>query len=417
MDITTITNIWKPIYGRLVQGIRQLTPEYADLKQLRNFIQLSPRTMTWPVVLSNGGGIAFTSDGGSTARASSNEPPEATDTWTYLTGRFEVGFNALNPDRQNAAVIEPQLRFQAADKLRSFQRAVAVGFYGNPSNILFLAEGTASNPSGTETKVRVKDLYGVTGLVPSTVRSYLTANKDYVNVHSGVTSTVRGGGKLLSIDETNLDLTLATSADIHAVVAAGDAIVLNNQILAGADDDLDLGINGLLHLTRATTVHNISSATQPDWVPTVDKSAYGAALSGVDLFSWFQDIENKSGMAPTFGYTTVGVIAEAGSGELDLRRYGSDDDTMRLGFTKVQAMGLTLKGRPYCPSGYLFLGSGLRKIAPDEDPKNVVQYGDKAGGFKEYDNQLGFYKDQVMRTQMALTSRAALGVVSGVTEA
>jgi hypothetical protein len=42
--------------------------------------------------------------------------------------------------------------------------------------------------------------------------------------------------------------------------------------------------------------------------------------------------------------------------------------------------------------------------------------GDRAGGFKQYQDRLGFYKDQVMRSQMAAVSRLGLGVVSGVTE-
>lgn len=421
MDITIINEIWRPVYGKLVRGLALLTPEWSRLKQLSNFSQLSPRAINWPVELVHGGGIAYTTDGGSTARAQSNEPVEATDTWRHMVGRFEVSFDAMegeNASRFTRQQIEKQVRYQAADKLRSFKRAVAINFYGHDTGHLFLAEGTASNPSGTQTKVRLKDLYGETGVTFDQIRRYLTVNKDYVNVHAGTASTVRGGGKLIAIDEANRDITLATASDISGAVTAGDAIVLNNQVQSGAADDQDLWMHGLLDLTRAASVHGIATANQPDWRAAVNETAHGN-LSGSDLYMWFEEIEQNSDHAPQWAYTTTAVIAAAGGPELDQRRYGADDDTMRLGFKKLNVMGVMAEGRPYTPSGFLFMGSNsaLRKLSPDEDVRDVIDMGDKAGSFKQYENQLGFYKDQVFRAQLTVVSRLGLGVASGVTEA
>ena len=423
MDITIINNIWKPVYGELVKGMQQLTPEWANLKQLRNFQQLSPRSINWPVELVQGGGIAFSSDGGSTARASSNEPPEATDSWTHLVGRFEVGFDALADEKLSSTAIEKQVSYQAADKLRSFQRAVAIGFYGYPDAILFHATGAnISNPSGTVTRFGIDSLYGDAGALASNlrIRDYLTIDKDYVNVHNAETTSLRNATPALvdAISEANDTIDVDSGTYFGASISANDAVVLANQILSGSADDLNLGLNGLLHLTRATTVHNISSATYPDWDATVDQSAYGSALGGADLYQWFEEIEQRSGMAPEWAYTTVRAIAAAGGAELDQRRYGSDDDTMRLGFKNLNVMGVQTQGRPYCPPGHLFIGSSaaVRKIAPDEDVRDVVEMGDRAGGFQQYQDRLGFYKDQVMRSQIAAVSRAGLGVVSGITE-
>lgn len=422
MDTTTITNIWRPLYGMLVRGIALLTPEWENLKRLSNFRQLSPRSMVWPVELINGGGVAFTSDGGSTARASSNSPVEATDTWRHIVTRFEVGYDALQAESDSkfsAAQIEKQLRYQAADKLRSFRRAIAINFYGHNTGHVFLAEGTASNPAGTTTRIRVKDLYGETGLaVPARIRDYITVNKDYISVHSGTTATVRGSGKVTAINESTNDIDIATAAAIHGDVVAGDAICLFNQVLSGSVDDQDLWLNGMMDLTRATTLHNIAVSAQPDWVAGVDVSSYGKVLNGVDAYKWFETIEQRSDHKVQWGYTTIGAIAAGGGTQLDQKRYGADADTLRLGFSKLVLMGVGLEGRPYVPSGYLFLGSNtaLRKMSPDEDPKNVVDSGDKAGSFKQYDNRLGFYKDQVFRAQLTAVSRLGLGVVSGVTE-
>jgi len=386
---------------------------------------LSPRSINWPIDIVFGGGIAHTSDGGSTARAASNEPVEASDSWKHMTARFEVGFDAFNAEgasKFQQQQIEKQIKFQAMDKLRSYRRAMAIGFYGHSTGIVFLAEGTASNPSGTNTKVRVNDLYGEAGLaVPSRIRDYITVNKDYVNVHSGTTTTVRGGGKVTAIDESNNDLTIATSSDISGSVADGDAIVLFNQVKSGAADDMDLWINGMLDITRATTLHGISSSSQPDWVAGVDESSFGSALSGQKLYEFFTDIEQRSDHPVEWVYTTTGVIAAAGGPELDQRRYGADTDTLVLGFKNLKTMGVDAKSRPFVPSGYAFLGSNsaLRKLSPDESdtPSNIVSSAEGGDGFQQYEDTLGFYKDTVFRSQLTAVSRLGLGVIDGITEA
>jgi hypothetical protein len=422
MDTTVINTVWRPVYGMLVRGLALLTPEWENLGALENFKKLSPRAIYWPIELTHGGGIAYTSDGGSTARASSNAPVEATDTWKHMVSRFEVGYDSM--DAENDAKfteqqIEKQVRWQAGDKLRSFRRAVAINYYGHNTGHVFLAEGTASNPSSTYTKVRVKDLYGETGLaVPARIRDYITVNKDYLNIHSGTTSTVRDGGLVSAIDESTNDITINTAADQSGTVTAGDAIVLFNQVLSGSVDDQDLWFNGMLDLTRATTLHGIATSAQPDWVPGVDESSYGSALNGTDSYKWFETISQRSDHPVKFGYTTIDAIATGGGTQLDQIRYSADADTMKLGFSKLVLMGVTLEGRPYVPAGYLFLGSpsALRKLSPDEAPKDVVDGGEKAGSFQQYTNRLGFYKDQVFRAQLTVVSRLGLGVVSGITE-
>jgi hypothetical protein len=423
MNTTIIDNIWRPVYGKLVKGLRLLTPEWAGLKQLKGFTQLSPRSINWPIELVHGGGMAFSSDGGSTARASSNAPPEATDDWTHLVGRFEIGFDELVDGKMGASAIEKQVRYQAADKLRSFQRAVAMGFYGYPDAILFHATGNSvSNPAGTQTAFEIDSIYGDAGALAShfRIRDYLTDEKDYVNVKAAETAVSRNAtpAQVKAIAESTDIITVDSGTYFGASVAANDAVVLANQILSGSADDLNLGLNGLLHLTRGTTVHGLASATYADWVAGVNVSSYGSALGGADLYEWFETIEQRSGHPVKWGYTTVKAIAAAGGAELDQRRYGADEDTMRLGFKKLNVMGVQVEGRPYVPPGFLFLGSptAMMKIAPDEDVRDVVEMGNRAGGFQQYQDRLGFYKDQIIRAQMGVVSRLGLGVVSGVTE-
>ncbi len=419
MDLTVINNVWRPVYGELIQGLRLLTPEWANLKQLKNFRQLSPRSINWPVDLQFGGGIAATVDGGSLARAVSNQPIEATDTWKHFVGRFEIGFDSLEDGGTSKFVkqeIEKQVRYQAADKLRSFRRAVAMMFYGHNTGVLF---HIASANDGADTVV-VDDFYGVASLaVPSRIRDYIAPGLDTIAILPAASETERVRVIVDSITESTDTLSLPSGTDLSAVVD-GDRVVLANQVITDEGTDLDRWMNGLLDLTRNTTVHNISSADQPDWVSGVDVPSQGD-VRGSDLYLFFEDLNQRSSFQIEWVYTTIGAIADMGASELDQRRYGSDDNTMRLGFRNLNVMGVSVMSRPYVPAGFMFLGSNsaLRKLSPDEgspETENVVETGEKAGSFQQYTNRLGFYKDQIFRAQLTVVQRLGLGVVSGVTE-
>lgn len=422
MDLTLVNEIWRPFYGKLVKGIALLTDEWKELLRLTNFEQLSPRSMTWPVELVNGGGMAWTSNGGSTSRATSNRPVEATDTWKHLTGRFEIGFDELNAENSakfSQSQIEKQMRYQAADKLRSFRRAIAVGFYGYPDAVLFEATGAGVVDNGASLTIPIANLYGHASLAIPNVRDYVTKNKDYGAFVDQTTGAIVCEGLVSNINESTPSITIDTTV-AAAAITAGLGFVLYNQVQNDGTTDLDQGINGLLHIGLSTIVHGLDESTNPDWVPGVRDTATGAALTGTQLFKDFSAIEKRSDYAPTFCWTTDGVIAAAGGAQLDQRRYGADEDTMRLGFKKLNVMGVIAEGRPYCPAGFAFMGNpkALRKLSPDEaGPKDVVDTGDKAGGFKQYENTLGFYKDQVMRAQLTCVSRLAFGIRGGITEA
>ncbi len=423
MDLTIINTVWRPVYGELIQGLRLLTPEWANLKKLKNFRQLSPRAINWPVDLQFGGGIAATADGGSLARAESNAPVEATDTWRHFVGRFEIGYDELVDEGDSKFVkqeIEKQVRYQAMDKLRSFRRAVAIMFYGQSSGVLFNVQ---SVDDGADTIV-LQDLYGVSGLaVPSRLRDYFTVGKDTIAIldTGSADAEITGSRKKVTSINDSLNTIGATGIDLSTVVIT-DKIVLANQVITGDSiTDHDIWMHGLLDITRAASLHGLAEASYPDWVAGVDESSYGTVRGG-NLYRFFEDINMRSNYPVQWAYTTVGAIAEMGASELDQRRYGSEDNTMRMGFKSLNVMGVSVQARPYVPSGYLFIGSNgaLRKLSPDEGsptPKNVVETGEKAGSFQQYTDRLGFYKDQIFRAQLTAVQRLGLGVVSGVTEA
>lgn len=420
----TITSLWRPIYAKLEKGVQMLTPEYARLQSLTNFERFGMRGIFWPVELVHGGGIAWTQNRGSTARASSNEPVEATDTWKHMVGRFDVGFDELEAENDSkfaSAQIEKQLKYQAGDKLRSFRRAVSIGFYGFPDAILFKVAAEPANPSGTITRVVVKDLYGVVGVTPKRVRDYLTVDRDYVAVISepDTAPVIQAEGYVVAINEATRAVDIGTAAFDATDVDIDDVLVLYNQVQNAGDTDLDQGMNGMLHLTLGTVVHGISELDNPDWAPAVRELDWGQRLGGASMFRTFEEIDQRSGHRPGWVLTTIEAIAAAGGPVLDQRRYTSDEDTIRLGFRKLNAMGVTVESSPYVPPGFAFFGSNsaLRKLQPGgKEPGTVITSGDREGQFKQYDNTLGFYKDLILRPQLTLRNRLGLGVYSGVCE-
>lgn len=409
MDTVLINEVWRPYYGKLVKGFQVLTPEWAFLKRLENFDQLSPRQIVWPVDLISGGGIAMTYDAGPTARATSNAPVEATDTWKHMVGRFEVSYDVLtlnNASKVARQQIVKQLAYQVRDKLMSFKKRMSYGFYGHNDGVLMLINSAAGAPTYT-----VKDRYGETGLAPDV--SWLTAGKDYVAVVNPSGPAVRGIEKVTAVNRSTPSITLAGSV---SGAAANDKIVLANHI-DGTTTDLNRGMNGLLDMTSAATLHNIATASQPDWSASID-TALSGSLSGSALYKAFELSEKQSGYRPDFAWTTIGAIASAGGSQLDQRRYSDKEDTMRLGFNKLNVMGVKTEGMLFCPPGHFFAGSSkaLKKLSPDEDVQ-TVKTGGPQGGFVYYQSLLGYFKDQVFRVQLTCKSRKSLIHWTAVTEA
>lgn len=404
-----IQELYRPFHGDLVEGFQLITPEWARLKRLSDFEQLSRRSIIWPVDLTYGGGIALTSDGGPTAYASSNEPVEATDSWIHMTGRFDVSYDTMNDNdsKQKRSQIVRQLRYQTRDKLKSFKKRGSYMFYGFSDAVLFHIAGVVSAPT-----YDVDNRYGVTGMDVD-LRAALTPGKDIVAIiDAGDGTTVLGRELVTAVDRVNGTITLENTI---AGVADGDFVVLANHI----DDtgtDLDGSINGLLEMVNSgQPLHGIDPADYPDWDPSTDESL-SAVLGGKVLYKAFKRAEQESGFKPNFLWSTIEAVGEAGGAELDQRRYGREDNTMVLGFEDLKSMGVTVEGMINCPAGHAFGGSfrALQKISPDEDVETVQTGGPQQFVFK--DTELGYTRNEVFRIQLACKSRKALLHWDSVTE-
>lgn len=409
--LQTITELWRPVHGRLVKGIELVTDEFALLSRLMDYTPLSPRQMKHPVDLEYGGGLAYTVDGGTVAHAVNNAPVEATLTYAWLTKRFDVTVGQMDA-KTNAkfreARITEQLAYQGKMAVRTFHRGLSVGFYSGLNNVFAKVNDVVSAPT-----YGLKDHFGLAGVVPPV--AYFVKNKDTVTFIDPGTGLPRANrAKVTATDPGASPPTFTLAASITAG-AINDLVVLANQG-DNTGTDYNLGFEGMLDHLAATTLFGISSTVQPAWKPAVYNTNLGAALSGTELYKAFALAEQLSGYTPNFAFTTIGVVAAAGGAQLDQRRYGSDEDTMRIGFKNITTMGVTPKTSPWIPAKTFIADStkSLMKLAPDSDIKSVEEAGSP---WRAYDSRLGFFTDDWFRLGLPRKSRASLIGYLNVTEA
>ena len=402
METKIINELWRKVYGKLQDGFKVLTPEWSKLQALKRFTPLSEREVSWPVKLRFGGGTALTGDGGSPARAMGNRPAEATEQWSWLARRYQLSLGLVkaqgNAQLRNAQIFD-QMKFQGQDALESFRKSVSVLFYGFQDGIQALINSAAGAPTYT-----LKDRYGRTGLFVDT--SVFTPGNDYVAVvDPAATTSERGRQKISSVNSATPSITLAASV---SGAAANDYIVFANQLDTTAGvHDIDKSFPGLLEHIHATTLHGITEAAQPEWVPSLRRDKASAALTEAELFEVFTLAERRSPFSINYALSTPQVIAQAGGAQLDKIRYDADPGTIYLGFKNLVTMGVTVMIGTYTPKGYFIADStdSLMKFSPDEEPFAVEEGGSDR---HYYGTVLGYFVDLVYRVGLVRLSRASL---------
>jgi hypothetical protein len=420
MDTTVINNVWRPLYGELEQAFKLLTPEWALLKRLKGWKQLSERSVNWPVDVKFGGGVHASGDGLSPARALSKTPEEATETWAWFTRRFEVSMAVMTArmdGKMRRQKIKEQLTYQAMDAFDGYRKRLAIAFYGFQDNVLCEIDSAAGAPTYT-----LKDRYGRTALPVTT--DVFTPGVDYVAIIDPGGPTERGRDQVTAVNAATPSITLAASV---AAAATNDLVVFGNALDTTAGvNDLDAGFPGLLEHAHTTLLHGIDGATFPEWMPSsvTDKSA--AALDEGELYQAFVSSNRRSPYKIDLAISTPGVIAAAGGAQLDKRRYSANPGQVYLGFQDLITMGVTVMIGEFCPSGYFFADStdSMRRFSPDDNPFSVGVSGNTptfdgsvtSTEFIYGGTYLGFYADSVFRAGITRRSRRSQVVFYDVLE-
>lgn len=410
--LDVINELWRPYHGMLRQGFQILTPEWAELRSLEGWDQLSEREVKWPVDLRFGGGVHFpASGGGKPARALSKRPEEATESWSWMARRFDFDLDvltAVESGKMTRQQIKKQVAYQTRDALDGYRKQIAISFYGLEDNVLALVDSAVGAPEYT-----LKDRYGRTGVaVPVDV--LFTPEVDFVAIIDPGGPTERGRQQVVNYDPASSSITLDGAV---AAAATGDLVVFANSLDTTADENnLDRGFPGLLQHAFSTSLHGIDGSVHAEWNPAFVTDKAAAAFTDDEVYMAFQTINRRSPYTADFARSTTGVIAAAGVGELDKKRYTRDGAKgPTLGFEEVTVNGVNITPSEFCPAGHLFIASkdALMKFSPDTEPWSITADG-KTGSagrkFIYYQTDMGVFCDTFYRAGLVTKSRRALGV-------
>ena len=307
---TDLTRIWRKVQTDVHKGLNFMSEEWEQLTDLKQFkVDWTSREILVPLDLLEGAGIAMIPEGGFEARPSSPAPQELSLSWLLMNGRFTVS-KTVNwiKQRSPAAMIEDQMRYQAAKKVQDMGRHFGDYFYGLGTAYLAQTSTVASQTSGVYT---LKNAYSQTTISgASTAEKIFIADKfkvgDFVALIQSAALVTNAIGEVTAVSATTPSITVTwagsvSSTDNDFVVKANS---LENTTITGTD--YNAGLVGVLDWCLTASVHGLSSGTVADWdVATSDTT--GSRLTGLRLRKHIQTIKNEGGGTVDRVYIDQGV--------------------------------------------------------------------------------------------------------------
>lgn len=307
---TDVTKIWHKIQTDVQMGLNFMSEEWEQLEDLKQFkVDWTSREILVPLDITKGAGIASIPEGGYEARPSSPAPQELSLSWVLFNGRFTVS-KTVNWIKQKTpgAMIEDQMKYQAAKKVQDLGRHYSDYFYGKTTGYLAQTSTNATQSSGTYT---LYNGYGETSIAGSDAASAaFIARKfnvgDYVALIRSATLVTNAIGVVTAVSTTtpSITVTWAGSVDSDAADYVVKANSLENTTIAGTD--YNGGLVGLLDMCLTASVHGLSSSSVADW-SVAYSSTTGSRLTGVRLRKAIQEIKNYGGGTVDRVYIDQGV--------------------------------------------------------------------------------------------------------------
>lgn len=346
-----LANIWRKIQAGIVVAAQFGVEEWNDTMKLTNFdVNWSAREITVELDIAQGFGAASIKEGGKEANPSTPTTVTATVTWIFINKRFTLSKTAEYIQRQQGTrgQLESQLKFQSKKAVQAIRAKIGDMFYGFSTGTVALLSAVAGAPTYT-----LKDMFGVAGL------GALTHNRRVVDsfykgsrvAHLNPAGpALRGFGKITAIDRTantyTLDASIAASAINDLVVFADN--VENTTLADGTERNLDL--IGLLDFMTSTSVHGVSSATEPKWAAFADTA--GGRFNGIRLRKMKQAINNNGGGEMTDVWWANGVendvVAQLQAGLRFTDAYGMEMDGA------AKSKGVNFRTSRRVPDGHVF---------------------------------------------------------------
>jgi hypothetical protein len=284
---TDVNKVWRIVQGELAQGIQFDNDEWEMVDDFTppEDLPFSARSVTIPVDLNEGAGIASIPEGGFEARESSPNAEEITVTMQQFNGRFNASRLAMYSDKSEAQV-EKQLKFQGAHKIRDLSRHFSDYFYGVSNG--YLAQNSALLTATTMT-ITLQGGYGVAGITDAAFLLSKFKVGDYVagiNTGALVTNAI---GRVAS--KTSAHMVVVWNGSV--TLASADYIVKANSKgnTALAHTDYSRGLVGMVDITTASALHSL---THDNWVAAYSDTNAGR-FNGSKVTRAEHEIGNEGG--------------------------------------------------------------------------------------------------------------------------
>ena len=405
---TTVQKVWKTIQGELATAIQF---DNAEWDMVDDFVApedtpWSARSVTIPLDINEGAGIASISEGGVEARESSPNLEEITVSMVQFNGRFNASLLAMYGDKAEGQ-IKKQLLHQGAHKVRDMSRHFSDYFYG--ASTAYLAQVNAGSTATTGTYTLIGG-YGVSGITSAAFLSDKFRVGDYVALTASGTLHSNAIGKVGSITTSTGVVVVTWNGSV--VATSGDYLVKANSKgnTTIADTDYNKGLVGLIDMNTATTVHGVASTTVGNWAVGYSDTNAGR-FSGTKVTRAADEIDNKGGGKITHLLMDQGVRRDMINLERAALRF-SEGAGMEIEGS-VKNKGRKIMATKRVPPGYVFAfdKSALSKWALLPKPDGKFSWGEG----KEYidENAMVFRID--MPVALICKNRRKLAYFTGQT--
>jgi hypothetical protein len=368
-----VSKIWRIVQGELAQGIQFENDEWEMVDDFvpPEDLPFSARSVTIPIDIIEGAGVASIPEGGVEARELSPNAREITVTMQQFNKRFNASRLAMYADKSEAQV-EKQLKFQGAHAIRDLSRHFSDYFYGTSN--AYLAQATATQTATTMT-ISLMGGYGVSGITDSAFITSKFKVSDWVagiNTGALVTNAI---GQVTAVSVANTTITVVWNGSV--TLTSADYIVKANSKgnTSLAHTDYSRGLVGMVDITTTASVHSLSSSTDANWDVAYSDTT-STRFNGTKITRAEDEIANEGGGKVTHVLIDQGVRRDWINYERAALRF-SDPMNMETDGS-IKSKGRKILPSKRVPPGYVYTfdKSALSKWTLLPKPDGKFNWGD-----------------------------------------
>lgn len=402
----SLNRYWRKVQGTIAKAFahgkrkeKQLFDSFADAG-----FPWSAYENTFPVDINERGGIASLTDFGDLAKASSVNAVEATVSAVHFNGRFAIGDIAKYSDRGNENQLARQIVMQGTQKVEAMVEHFSDYLHGSSSALLAT---TDTDISGTTATLTLAAGYGVAGITNAKYLASLFKVGERIVALDSSNALIDGTdsfGEITAVSKANGTIAVTFDGSITYSTNGIRLYKANNLegTTAAGGSDLNKGLVGMIDLTTATTVHNVSGSTNPNWTAAYADTNAGR-FTPMKYRRAKDEIQNDGGLDADTLLCSQGVYRDMVAQERAGLRY---DDAAGLSFDgDVKARGMQIVTTKNVPPGYVyvFAKAALNKweILPTTDRPtwgDLTPSETKAGSFGRVD----WFGNVVLRNRKGL---------------